>query len=114
MPRGDNFRGGKPVGSGRPKGGKNIKSILIEDILNQEKYVEMINNGTFLSPVSFWIEVLHDENNPYEMRNEAAKNLAKYLHKAQPQMTEQNITTSDENGFTISLISSKRNDDPKY
>lgn len=107
MPRGDNFRGGKPVGSGRPKGGKNIKSILIEDILNQEKYVEMIENGTFLSPVSFWIEILQDETNTYEMRNEAAKNLAKYLHKAQPQLTETNIVTSDENGFTISVINPK-------
>jgi hypothetical protein len=56
--------------------------------------------------VSFWIEVLHDLSNPFEVRNEAAKHLAKYLHKAQPVITETNIGVNSENigGFNINVI----------
>lgn len=105
---GQHLRGEKHPGSGRASGTRNIRSILIEDILNTQKYVDLIDNGTFISPVSFWIEVLHDLSQPFEIRNEAAKHLAKYLHKAQPVQTETTITTTDNlNGFSISLIPSK-------
>ena len=105
---GQHLRNGRPEGAGRAKGQRNTKSILIEDILSTQKYVDLIDNGTFISPVSFWIEILHDLALPFDVRNEAAKNLAKYLHKAQPVQTETNITTSENlNGFTISLLNQK-------
>jgi len=99
------LQGNKPPTSGRAPGQRNHRSILIEDILNTQKYVDMIDNGTFISPVSYWIEILHDTELPFEVRNEAAKHLAKYLHKAQPVQTEATIVSGANTvGFTIEGI----------
>lgn len=104
MASGDNLKGKRMPGSGRAPGTKNIKSLLIEDILNTPRYVELLETSNFISPISFWIDILQDTTLQFEPRNEAAKNLAKYLHRAQPQLVENTILTDTSEGFVIKVV----------
>jgi len=76
-------------GPGRPKGMKNLSTLLWEQII--EKYQDKIDDGTFVSPMSFWLDILANENENRDARDKAANNLAKYFHQSLPVLVEQTI-----------------------
>ena len=62
--------GGKRVGAGRPKGAKSAKTLEIAR--------KAIESG--LTPLEYMMEILRDVNQPKELRFEAAKSAAPYIH----------------------------------
>jgi hypothetical protein len=99
--RGDNLRKSNP---NRPKGGagglekgtKPLKFLLIEDVLQIPEFQEKMANGTFKTPLVFWLEILNrEEDFPLKYRLIAANMLAKYMHKQMPVVVEQNIRDMD-------------------
>lgn len=66
---------------------RDLSTILWEQIM--DKYKSRIEDGTFVSPMSFWLDILHDTQEPMEAREKAAANLAKYFHQSLPTLIEQ-------------------------
>ena len=104
---GAHLRGERLPGSGRAKGKQNYKTIMMDEIMTDMGFKEKIENGTFITPAIFWATILNDPLKDDSIKHEVAKAMAPFFYKKQPQVVEQNITTSDENGFTISVINPK-------
>lgn len=100
-------------GPGRPKGSKDKRSYMLEELLAQKKeYAHLFEEGVFTGSACFWAEVMQDVTNPLPLRLKAAESLAKYLNYAKPILTETSISSDDEGGsFTITLLKNKP--DPK-
>jgi hypothetical protein len=64
------------------------RHLLLEEVLCTAKYKKMIDNGTFISPISFWLDILNDVKESRAARFECARQLAKYMHRPQPTITE--------------------------
>jgi hypothetical protein len=64
------FHGGKREGAGRPKGARTNRSRRIAE--------KALNEG--LSPLEYMLGIMRDVNEPTELRFEAAKACAPYIH----------------------------------
>lgn len=62
--------GGARPGAGRPKGSKNKRTLELQ--------AEIAESG--LTPLEFMTEVYRNKNNPMDMRLDAAKAAAPYVH----------------------------------
>lgn len=91
----------EPASGPTKKKRTNISAILFEQII--EKYDKEIDDGSFISPLSYWLSILNDEDRSTEERDRAAALSAKYVHRAMPTETEikQEITSPS---FQISFI----------
>jgi hypothetical protein len=56
-----------------------------------DKYKDELENGTIVSPMSFWMDILQDSTKPEAARDKAAAQLAKYFHQALPVEIEQTV-----------------------
>ena len=96
------FQPGREKTGGRAPGQKNAKTLLLETIM--EKYQDRIDNGTFVTPLSFWLDILQDEEYDDKLRMDASTNLAKYLHSAKATLIEQKVETNIVPSIEINFI----------
>ena len=96
MPKGDNFKGKKPENSGRPVGGKNFKTLMMEELMSVSGFKEKLEDGTFITPAVFWASIINDETRDINLRHDCAKSMAPYFYKKMPQQTETTINVNDE------------------
>jgi hypothetical protein len=75
--------GGKRSGAGRPKGAKSAKTLEIAR--------KAIESG--LTPLEYMMDILRDVNQPTELRFEAAKSAAPYIHPRLAHIESKNETT---------------------
>jgi hypothetical protein len=75
--------GGKRPGAGRPKGAKSAKTLEIAR--------KAIESG--LTPLEYMMDILRDVNQPTELRFEAAKSAAPYIHPRLAHIESKNETT---------------------
>jgi len=101
------FQPGRAKTGGRTKGMKDVSLILWDHLI--EKYKDSITDGSFISPMSFYVDLLNDINQPIEIRDRAADKLAKYFHQQMPTLVEQTIS-SETPIFNISFLDEKPND----
>lgn len=85
------FQPGRAKTGGRVKGMKDLSLILWEQLM--ERYKANITDGTFVSPMGFYVDLLNDTSQPIEIRDRAADKLAKYFHQSMPTLVEQTITS---------------------
>src|ERR1700726_3641242 len=74
--------GGKRSGAGRPKGAKSAKTLEIAR--------KAIESG--LTPLEFMMDILRDVNQPKQLRFEAAKSAAPYIHPRLAHIESKNET----------------------
>jgi hypothetical protein len=74
------MNGGKRPGGGRKAGSKNKLTQAREQAMRQAAKGE---EG--LSPLDLFLMVMRDKKQPIELRLDAAKNAAPYVHRRQPQ-----------------------------
>ena len=77
-----NGYGGKRPGAGRPRGAKSAKTLEIAR--------KAIKFG--LTPLEFMMDILRDVNLPNELRFEAAKSAAPYIHPRLAHIESKNET----------------------
>ncbi len=75
--------GGKRSRAGRPKGAKSAKTLEIAR--------KAIESG--LTPLEYMMDILRDVNQPKELRFEAAKSAAPYIHPRLAHIESKNETT---------------------
>jgi len=111
---GAHLRGEKHPGSGRVRGTKNYKTMIMEELLSHSVWAEKYDNNSLITPALFWFDLINDSTQDISLRNDAAKALAPYLYRKQPTITETKITTEENvEGFSISLIPPKKHDTNK-
>ena len=88
-PTSGSFQPGNPGGPGRIKGMKNLSTILFDQVM--EKYQSKLTDGTFVSPLSFYLDILNDEEEVMEVREKAASQLMKYFHSSMPTEIQQTV-----------------------
>ena len=72
---------------GRPKGVKDFSTVLFARAM--EKYSAQIEDGTFVHPIGFYLDILQDVQEPMEAREKAASQLLKYFAQPLPTLIEQ-------------------------
>lgn len=73
---------------GRPKGIKNKKTIIIENLLSCSEITEKLASGEIRSPLGFLLEIMNNPTENIGVRVDCAKAALKYTHKAMPVLTE--------------------------
>ena len=106
MAQGDNLKGARIEGSGRKPGGKNHKTVMMEELMMNSEWAAKIEDGTFITPAVFWAGIINDPSQDNGLRHECAKAMAPYFYKKQPQVTEVKLQEEETNisGFTMSII----------
>lgn len=92
MPRGGSKPGERR--GGRQKGTPNKKT--------QEKINAIVNSG--LTPLDYMLSVLRDESLPDDMRLQAARDSAPYVH---PRLSATNMNLKSSSGLNLSIELSK-------
>lgn len=88
MPEGiKGFQKGKEKTGGRQKGVKNFMTRLMEQSI--EKYEIEIENGKFIHPFQFYVDMLNDTAESMEFREKAASILLPYFAQKLPALIEQ-------------------------
>lgn len=109
---GMHLRGQKTPGSGRAKGVKNLKTRMMDEVLENPEWKRKYESGELITPAVFWISILQDPTKSDAIKSECARNMARYLYSAMPVITETKIITEgNTEGFTINLIGTKSKDD---
>ena len=76
--------GGARPGAGRPRGSRNrLTTEMLEVVGSMRDAKATIGNGEL--PLEFLLEVMRDPARPVELRIEAAKAAAPYIHPKMPQ-----------------------------
>ena len=96
---GQHLKGEKYPGSGRPVGGKNYKTIMMDELMSVEGFKQKLEDGTFVTPAVFWATIINDETKDINLRNDCAKQMAPYFYRKQPQVTETSINVNDEHAL---------------
>ena len=82
--------GGRRPGSGRPKGAKNRRTLMLEE-------GNRLASKGGLTPLEHLLSVMRDETKPLRDRLEAAKAAAPYCH---PRLSVQYVTADEEGQMT--------------
>jgi hypothetical protein len=85
------FQPGREKTGGIKKGMKHLSTLLWEQLM--DKYKDSIDDGSFVSPMSFYVSLLNDISQPVEVREKAASTLIKYFSQQMPTLVEQTITS---------------------
>lgn len=93
------------VGKGRPAGSKNKKTIVKEQLLNCRDTIQKVNDGTWVSPLSFLLELVNDEEQEIDTRIDAASKALPYLHAKQRETVDTNVNVVADYSSIIAALS---------